>query len=50
MRFGSTTIWMLLGLVAVGVRGQELEPRTYAQTPTGVNFIAAGYGFSGASR
>ena len=26
--------------------GQELEPRTYAQVPTGVNFIAVGYGFS----
>ena len=37
-------------LLAIGVEGglsaQELEPRTYAQTPTGVNFIAVGYGLS----
>lgn len=32
-------------LAATGL-AQELEPRRYAQTPTGVNFIAVGYGLS----
>lgn len=40
----------LAGLLALlsagGASAQELEPRRYAQTPTGVNFIAAGYGLS----
>ena len=37
----------LLTLIAAGpLSAQELEPRTYSQTPTGVNFIAAGWGHS----
>ncbi len=29
----------------VAVTAQEVEPRTFVNTPTGLNFIAAGYGF-----
>jgi hypothetical protein len=35
-----------VGLGGSDLRAQELEPRAYAQTPTGVNFLAVGYGFS----
>ena len=31
---------------APGVRSQELEPRAYANTPTGLNFLLAGYGYT----
>ena len=27
--------------------GQDLEPRTYANTPVGLNFLVAGYGYTG---
>ena len=39
-------LWASWSLFAGTFHGQELEPRTYAQTPIGVNFIAVGYGFS----
>lgn len=28
------------------VKGQDLEPRTYANTPVGLNFLIAGYGYT----
>jgi hypothetical protein len=44
-------IILLLGLFVFGatnapVNGQELEPRTYANTPVNMNFLAVGYGHS----
>jgi len=27
-------------------KGQDLEPRTYANTPVGLNFLVAGYGYT----
>jgi hypothetical protein len=33
-----------LAAVASGLHGQDLEPRTYANTPIGLNFLIAGYG------
>ena len=35
-----------MALAGTSARGQELEPRTYANVPVGVNFIAVVYGFS----
>ncbi len=29
-----------------GLRAQELEPRAYSNTPTGLNFLLAGYGYT----
>lgn len=37
---------MSVVLIAGRSTAQELEPRRYTQTPTGVNFIAVGYGLS----
>lgn len=44
-------IILLLGLIAFGadyahVSGQELEPRTYANIPVNMNFLAVGFGHS----
>jgi hypothetical protein len=33
-----------LAVVASGLHGQDLEPRTYANTPIGLNFLILGYG------
>ncbi|HEX5093222.1 MAG TPA: transporter [Burkholderiales bacterium] len=33
-------------LAATGARGQQLEPRAYANTPVGMNFLVAGYAYS----
>jgi len=41
-------IVILLALLALSAEGgwaQEFEPRTYAVTPVGLNFVAVGYGF-----
>jgi hypothetical protein len=35
----------LLG-AALPARGQELEPRSYVNTPVGINFVIAGYGYT----
>ena len=53
MRWDRITLSPRQALLCVSVffaggdlQAQELEPRTYAQTPVGVHFIAAGYGLS----
>ena len=33
-------------LLAAGAHAQDLEPRSYANTPVGLNFLLAGYGYS----
>lgn len=42
IRVVAAILWLLS---ATGM-AQELEPRTYANTPVGVNFLAVGYAFS----
>ena len=39
---------LAVGLVVAGSNGraQDLEPRAYANTPVGLNFLIAGYGYS----
>ena len=40
-------VLLVLVLAAVGweAYAQDLEPRAYANTPTGLNFLIAGYGY-----
>lgn len=50
-RLRKTLIILLLGLIAfeaghAPVSGQELEPRTFANTPVNMNFLAVGFGHS----
>lgn len=33
-------------MITVSVDAQQLEPRTYANTPVGMNFLIAGYGYA----
>jgi len=41
-------VLLLLALVALGTRAaaQDLEPRAYVNTPVGLNFLLAGYGYA----
>jgi hypothetical protein len=43
-----TALLAVIGVIAMGadVFAQDLEPRAYANTPTGMNFLVAGYGFT----
>ena len=41
--FGAVLV--VTALAASGAYGQDLEPRAYANTPTGLNFLIAGYGY-----
>jgi hypothetical protein len=36
----------VLAVAAAGAHAQDLEPRTYGNTPTGLNFLIAGYSYS----
>jgi hypothetical protein len=42
----ATLIMLALGAAASGAHGQELEPRSYGNTPTGLNFVILGYGYA----
>jgi len=37
---------LVITLLISGVQAQDLEPRAYANTPVGLNFLIAGYGYS----
>ncbi|MFN2426966.1 MAG: hypothetical protein ABR587_11035 [Candidatus Binatia bacterium] len=39
-------IGMLAGLLTCSAHAQDLEPRAYANTPVGINFVGFGYSFS----
>ena len=50
VRFAPFLAWfgaalVVTALAASGAYGQDLEPRAYANTPTGLNFLIAGYGY-----
>jgi hypothetical protein len=38
--------FVALGFAMAGAKGQELEPRSYTNTPVGMNFVVAGYAYS----
>lgn len=37
----------VLAVMVFDANGQDLEPRSYANTPVGLNFLIAGYGYTG---
>ena len=37
---------VVLMVAVTSARGQELEPRSYSNTPVGLNFLIAGYGYA----
>lgn len=45
--FAGAVLCALAALSGTGsLHGQELEPRAYSNTPTGLNFLLAGYGYT----
>jgi len=40
---------LLLASMGTGAYAQDLEPRAYVNTPVGLNFLLAGYGYSRSS-
>jgi hypothetical protein len=45
-RLRDFALFATLGLCAAGAAAQDLEPRSFANTPVGLNFAIAGYGYS----
>jgi hypothetical protein len=39
-------VFSLIVLVAAGTHAQDLEPRSYSNTPVGLNFLIAGYAYA----
>lgn len=44
--FAGAALWALAVLTSPGLHAQELEPRAYSNTPVGLNFLLAGYGYT----
>ena len=44
--WGAAFCLMVFLFLAAGARAQDLEPRSYANTPVGLNFLIAGYGYT----
>jgi hypothetical protein len=44
--FGAALVVIVLAAVGSSAQAQDLEPRAYANTPVGLNFLIAGYGYS----
>jgi hypothetical protein len=42
----AAALLFVAGVMSMPARAQELEPRAYANTPIGLNFLIAGYGYS----
>jgi len=42
----ATLIMFALAAAASSAHAQELEPRAYGNTPTGLNFVILGYGYA----
>ena len=43
---GAVLCTLVLLFAAVSASGQQLEPRSYTNTPVGLNFLLAGYGYT----
>ncbi len=46
VRCFTTTAATLIVAVCSMLRAQDLEPRAYSNSPTGLNFVIAGYGYA----
>lgn len=45
-RSGIILLTVLFAAITIPVEAQQLEPRTYSNTPVGMNFLIAGYGYA----
>ena len=46
MRLVTAAVGMFIGVLATTVHAQDLEPRAYSNSPIGLNFVIAGYGYA----
>ncbi len=45
-RVSGFAIFVIAGALGATLRAQDLEPRAYSNSPTGLNFVIAGYGYA----
>jgi hypothetical protein len=46
MRLVTAAVGTFIGVLATTVHAQDLEPRAYSNSPIGLNFVIAGYGYA----
>jgi hypothetical protein len=46
MRLVTAALGTFLGVLGTTVHAQDLEPRAYSNSPVGLNFVIAGYGYA----
>src|SRR5678815_891064 len=44
--FAAVAVTLAAAVLCSSVRAQDLEPRAYSNSPTGLNFLIAGYGYA----
>jgi hypothetical protein len=46
MRFVTAALGTFIGVLGTTLHAQDLEPRAYSNSPIGLNFVIAGYGYA----
>ena len=46
MRLVITAVATFIGVLGTTLHAQDLEPRAYSNSPIGLNFVIAGYGYA----
>ena len=46
MRLVTAALGMFIGVLGTTLHAQDLEPRAYSNSPVGLNFVIAGYGYA----
>ncbi len=46
MRLFATVVGTFIGVLGMTLHAQDLEPRAYSNSPIGLNFVIAGYGYA----
>ena len=45
MRLVTAAVGTFIGVLGTTLHAQDLEPRAYSNSPVGLNFVIAGYGY-----
>lgn len=46
IRLVTAAIGTFIGVLGTALHAQDLEPRAYSNSPVGLNFVVAGYGYA----
>jgi hypothetical protein len=46
MRLVTAAVGTFIGVLGTALHAQDLEPRAYSNSPVGLNFVVAGYGYA----